>query len=166
MICWPEALSRSEAQSDATSCLYSWWPAGCHLCWRTCWGWHQCGSRSFSPAHQSPDSRSGSDTVREEGLDGCVENIILLAILLTVPVYNVLTCAEVISWVPYNRSRRWRGCHCWWGATRWGQPACCGRTAPVLPLSCCASGRPLGSPIFAPAMFTYKAYNEICSVWS
>lgn len=48
------------AQWLAASCLYSWWPAGCRRCWRTCWGWRQCGSQSFSPAPQSPGSRSGS----------------------------------------------------------------------------------------------------------
>lgn len=60
----PEGRPRSEARWHASSCLYSWWPAGCRPCWRTCWGWRRCGSRSFSPAPRSPGSRSGPGTTR------------------------------------------------------------------------------------------------------
>lgn len=62
---WPALRLLNVAQWCASSCLCSWWPAGCRRCWRTCWGWRRCGSQSFSPAPRSPGSRSGSVAVGE-----------------------------------------------------------------------------------------------------
>lgn len=62
---WPAWRLLNVAQWCASSCLCSWWPAGCRRCWRTCWGWRRCGSQSFSPAPRSPGSRSGSVAVGE-----------------------------------------------------------------------------------------------------
>lgn len=69
--------------------------------------------------------------------------------------WSLLVVFVVTDVVPCSRSQRWRGCRCWWGATRSDPPVCCARTAPAPPPSCCASDRPLGSPILAPATFTH-----------